>query len=156
MLDKLKASEIKYESIMYKLSLPETAKDNKEYTKLMREQKSMEPLIEKYREYASAENEALVLQEMIANEDDREFRKELEAEQYLMKDRLEAIKEELKIMLLPRDPDDSKSVVIEIRAGAGGEEAALFAADLYRMYTMYSDRRGLNSERISFNETELG
>ena len=156
MLDKIKQAEIKYESIMYKLSEPDTAKDIKEYTRLMREQKSMEPLIEKYREYVSAENEADDLSEMIEAESDPAFKKELENELYALKAKLSDIEDELKIMLLPQDPDDRKSVVIEIRGGAGGEEAALFAADLYRMYTMYADKRGLKTERISWNETELG
>jgi len=156
MLDKLREADIRYESIMYKLSLPETAKDNKEYTRLMREQKSMEPLITKYREYVSLEKELEDLTEMASAESDPDFRKELENEKYTLKQKLSDMSEELKIMLLPQDPDDRKSVVIEIRAGAGGEEAALFAADLYRMYTMYSDKKWLKTERISFNETELG
>ena len=156
MLEKLRQAEIKYESILYKLSDPATTSDIKEYTALMREQKSMEPLILKYREYCAKISEASDLEQMIPGEDDPDFKKELEAELKACRECAALAQEELKILLLPKDPDDQKSVVIEIRAGAGGEEAALFASDLYRMYTMYADKRGLKTERIDWNETELG
>lgn len=156
MLDKLREAEIRYESILHKLSDPSVIADNKEYTKLMREHKLMTPLIEKYRCYVRCEEEIKELTELISLEENPEFRKELENELKRLKELLDICYEELKVLLIPQDPDDLKSVVVEIRAGAGGEEAALFAADLYRMYAMYSDTRGLKTERIGYNETELG
>ena len=156
MLDKLREAEIRYESILHKLSDPSVIADNKEYTKLMREHKLMTPLIEKYRCYIRCEEEVKELTELISLEENPEFRKELENEVKRLKELLDIYYEELKVLLIPQDPDDLKSVVVEIRAGAGGEEAALFAADLYRMYAMYSDTRGLKTERIGYNETELG
>ena len=156
MLDKLREAEIRYESILHKLSDPSVIADNKEYTKLMREHKLMTPLIEKYRCYVRCEEEIKELTELISLEENPEFRKELENEVKRLKELLDIYYEELKVLLIPQDPDDLKSVVVEIRAGAGGEEAALFAADLYRMYAMYSDTRGLKTERIGYNETELG
>jgi len=156
MLDKLREAEIRYESILHKLSDPSVIADNKEYTKLMREHKLMTPLIEKYRCYVRCEEEIKELTELISLEENPEFRKELENEVKRLKALLDIYYEELKVLLIPQDPDDLKSVVVEIRAGAGGEEAALFAADLYRMYAMYSDTRGLKTERIGYNETELG
>ena len=156
MLDKLREAEIRYESILHKLSEPSVIADNKEYTKLMREHKMMTPLIEKYRCYVKCEQEIRELTELASIEENPEFRKELEGEIRRLKELLDRYYEELKVLLIPQDPDDLKSVVVEIRAGAGGEEAALFAADLYRMYAMYSDTRGLKTERIGYNETELG
>ena len=156
MLEKLREAEIRYESMLHRLSEPSVIADNKKYTALMREHKMMTPLIEKYRCYMTCEREIEELTELAACEENPEFRKELENEVRALKERLDAYYEELKILLIPRDPDDLKSVVVEIRAGAGGEEAALFASDLYRMYAMYSDTKGLKTERISFNETELG
>lgn len=156
MLEKLREAEIKYESILYKLSCPETTSDIKAYTALMREQKNMEPLILKFREYNSCLSESEELEGLIASESDLDFRRELEGELSACREKLKNAEEELKILFLPKDPDDRKSVMIEIRAGAGGEEAALFAADLYRMYTMYADKKGLKTERIDWSETELG
>ena len=156
MLEKLREAEIRYESMLHRLSEPSVIADNKQYTALMREHKMMTPLIEKYRSYIECQREIDELTELALCEDNPDFRRELENEIRALKDRLEEYYEELKILLIPRDPDDLKSVVVEIRAGAGGEEAALFASDLYRMYAMYSDTKGLKTERISFNETELG
>lgn len=156
MIEKLKEAEIRYESILHSLSEPGAMANVNGYAKLMREQKLLYPLVKKYREYKNIEKEIDELCELIEAENGSEFKKELENELYLAKARLNECENELKVLLIPNDPDDNKSVIIEIRAGAGGEEAALFAADLYRMYTMYADIRGLKTERLSSNPTELG
>lgn len=156
MIDKLREAEIRYESMLHSLSEPQIIADNKEYTRLMKEEKLLYPLVEKYRAYKRIESEIEELIELIGLEESLEFKRELEGELRDAKVRLEECENELKVLLIPKDPDDQKSVIVEIRAGAGGEEAALFAADLYRMYTMYADMRGLKTERISSNETELG
>ncbi len=156
MLSKLKEAETRYEQIMQKLSLPETVSDKGLYKALMKEQKMLSPIIEKYREYLSAERQISDAKELISESDDAEMRKFAEDELKDAKALSEKLLEELKILLLPRDPNDDKNVVVEIRAGAGGEEAALFAAVLYRMYTMYAACEGFKTELVEANETGLG
>ena len=156
MLSKLKETEKRYASIEEELAKPDTVSDLEKYTKLIKEYKSLTPVVEKYREYESTRRGAEDARELMASEEDPEMRSLAEEEYYTLRDRLPAIEEELKVLLLPRDPNDDKNVIVEIRAGAGGEEAALFAGDLYRMYTMYADIKGFKTERISFNETGLG
>ncbi len=156
MLNKLREAEEKFERMNDSLADPAIVNNQDEYRKLMREVKNMTPLIEKYRAYmkqAEAFEEAKML---LADSPDPDFKLLLEEEYKATKQSMEALLEELKIMLLPKDPNDNKSVIVEIRAGAGGEEAALFAADLYRMYTMYADIMRFKTERISANETGLG
>ena len=157
MFDKLEAVESRYEQIAIELSRPETAADGALFTKLMKEHAELSQIVEKYREYKSAkasENEALeILSESGLEKDFKEL-----AEEELKEARaaLEKISGELKLLLLPKDPNDEKNVIVEIRGGAGGEEAALFAGSLYRMYNMYSESKRWNAEVISVNETELG
>ena len=157
MFDKLEAVESRYEQIAIELSRPETAADGALFTKLMKEHAALSQIVEKYREYKSAkasENEALeILSESGLEKDFKEL-----AEEELKEARaaLEKISGELKLLLLPKDPNDEKNVIVEIRGGAGGEEAALFAGSLYRMYNMYSESKRWNAEVISANETELG
>ncbi|MBR5165495.1 MAG: peptide chain release factor 1 [Ruminococcus sp.] len=157
MFEKLALMERKYDEISARLSDPETVSDNKLYTQLMREYKNMTPIIEKYREYKKAEssnNEARELLE--AGGLDREFKEMAQAELEESKAAMEELTQELKVLLLPKDPNDDKSVIIEIRGGAGGEEASLFANSLYRMYTMYAEAKGWKQEVLSANPTELG
>lgn len=157
MLDKLKSIEEKYDEISESLYKPEIIADIDEYRHLMREQKRLLPVVEKYRELkkamADAEESASLLNEGI---DDRDFREMAEEELESSKRRAEALREEIKILLLPRDPNDDRNVIIEIRGGAGGEEAALFVGVLFRMYTMYAESKGWKSEVLYANETELG
>ena len=156
MISRLKDTEIRFSSIEKELGNPEVISDVDRYTKLMKEYKFLSPLVEKYRLYEKTASDAEGAKELMESESDPEM-KELAAEEYYAKrDELVKLEDELKIMLLPRDPNDEKNVIVEIRAGAGGEEAALFAGDLYRMYTMYADIKGFKTERISFNETGLG
>ena len=157
MLNKLKDVEAKYEFIEKELADPATVSDNEKYKKLMREYKQLTPVVEKYREYMTVKTEmegALAISSDSSCESDmRELARE-EFEQ--LKDESAALEEELKILLLPKDENDDKNVVVEIRAGAGGEEAALFAYVLYRMYNMYAQSAGFKTELIGCNETELG
>ena len=138
------------------LADPAIVNNQEEYKKLMREVKNMTPLIEQYRAYKKQEAAFEEAKEMLADSPDPDFKELLEEEYKSSKQNMETLLEELKIMLLPKDPNDNKSVIVEIRAGAGGEEAALFAADLYRMYTMYADTMRYKTERMSCNETGLG
>ncbi|MDE6031180.1 MAG: peptide chain release factor 1 [Oscillospiraceae bacterium] len=155
MLDKLKSAEARYDEINMKLSDPTVISDNGAYCELMREQKSLTPLIEKYREYRKCEK-SFEDAEAALEDSDPELR-EMAREEYALNKRLkEELAEELKILLLPRDPDDDRNVIVEIRGGAGGEEAALFANSMFRMYSMYAAGRGWKIEVISSNPTELG
>lgn len=157
MFEKLESVENRYDQISIELSRPETAGDSALLRRLMKEHAELAPIVEKYREYkkaAAAEAEALEIIESGGN--DRELKELAEEELKEARGNIEKISEELKILLLPKDPNDSRNVIIEIRAGTGGEEAALFAGTLYRMYNMYSESKGFKPEVISANETELG
>ena len=155
MIDKLSDAEARFSRIESSLSDPETVSDIEKYTKLMKEHRALLPLIEKYREYKKVKNDADGARELMES-GESELR-ELAREEYRENtERLGALEEELKLLLLPRDPNDDKNVIVEIRAGAGGEEAALFAGVLYRMYTMYADSAGFKCELVSANETGLG
>lgn len=154
MLTKLQDAEKRFEDIEAALADPATMADMEKYTALMKERKNIAPAIEKYREYkkvCSDTEEARILME-----EDPEMR-EIAAEEYKAgKEALARLEEELTILLLPKDPNDDKNVVVEIRACAGGDEAALFAGVLYRMYSMYADSRRYKTEVVSMNETGLG
>ncbi len=157
MFEKLEAVENRYDQISIELSRPETAEDSGLLRRLMKEYAELAPIVEKYREYkkaGAAETEALEIIE--SGGGDRELKELAEEELKEARENIEKISEELKILLLPKDPNDSRNVIIEIRAGTGGEEAALFAGTLYRMYNMYSESKGFKPEVISANETELG
>lgn len=157
MLNKLKDAELRFVHIEEELALPETVSDQEKYKALMKEYKQLTPVIEKYREHKSCEqqmNDALEIAD--DSEGDSDMRELARAEYEQLKDALANFTEELKILLLPKDENDDKNVIVEIRAGAGGEEAALFAYVLYRMYNMYAQTQGFKCELIGCNETELG
>lgn len=157
MFEKLAIMEQKYEEISARLSEPETVSDNKLYTKLMRDYKNMTPIIEKYRQYKTAENSYNEAKELLDEGGlDKDFREMAQSELEEAKSDMDTCTQELKVLLLPKDPNDDKNVIIEIRGGAGGEEASLFANSLYRMYTMYAEARGWKQEILSANPTELG
>lgn len=157
MLDKLREIELKYESLNERLCERDVASNIEEYTKIMKEQKALAPVVEKYREYIKIENDMNEAKELLdAGGLEPDFKEMVKEEFESAKGELEVCAEELKILLLPGDPNDSKNVIVEIRGGAGGEEASLFAGDLYRMYSMYAEAKGWKSEIISANETELG
>ncbi len=157
MFDKLETVVNRYEQIAVELSRPETAVDNAVFTKLMKEHAELTPLVEKYREYTAAKNSEKEALEILSESGlDKDFKELAEEELKTAKADIERCSEELKILLLPKDPNDDKNVIVEIRGGAGGEEAALFAGSLYRMYTMYSESKRWSIEVINANETELG
>lgn len=157
MLEKIGMAQARYEELGIKLSEPVAAADNKLYSKLMREYKSLEPLVEKYSEYQKAQSDYEDAKSSYESAgDDADFKKMAQEEMQSARELMEKYTEELKVLLLPRDPDDDKNVIIEIRAGAGGEEAALFANSMFRMYSMYAARQGWKTEVLSENPTELG
>ncbi len=157
MFDKLEAVVNRYEQIGIELTRPDVASDNEQFRKLMKEYSELAPIAEKYRQYTSAkqaEEEALEI--LSESGGDKELRELAEEQLKESKENIETFSEELKILLLPKDPNDEKNVIVEIRAGAGGEEAALFAGSLYRMFTMYAESRHWKTEIVNANETELG
>ncbi len=156
MLDKLKEAEEKFIEIEKNLSDSEIIADQTKYTALMKEYKRLSPIIEKYREYKGFVKMQKDAEELLADKPDEEMKLLAQEELSEAKEGIEKCTNELKILLLPRDENDDKNVVIEIRAGAGGDEAALFSYVLYRMYTMYAESVGWKTELLSVNETGLG
>ena len=157
MFDKLETVVNRYEQISVELSRPETAGDNLLFTKLMKEHAELTPIVEKYREYTAAKTSEKEALEILSESGlDKDFKELAEEELKTAKADIERCSDELKILLLPKDPNDDKNVIVEIRGGAGGEEAALFAGTLYRMYTMYSESKRWSIEVLNANETELG
>lgn len=157
MFEKLKLTEQKYEEISNKLTDPEVIGDNKLYASLMKEYKNLTPVVEKYREYVRCKKTMEDARELLDEAGgDKEMKELAQLEFDESREALETLGEELKILLLPKDPNDEKNVIIEIRGGAGGEEASLFAGSLYRMYTMYAETRRWKTEILNSNETELG
>lgn len=156
MIDNLKETESKYIQLEARLADPDVVSDMEKYRTLMKEYKALSPIVEKYREYRSFDTAEAEAKEMLSLEDDDEMKKMCEEEIRQSKEQKERCLEELKILLLPKDPDDDKNVIMEIRAGAGGEEAALFSGVLFRMYSMYAASCGWKAEVVEQNETELG
>ena len=156
MLDKLKEAEEKFITIEKDLSDSEIISDQTKYTALMKEYKRLSPIIEKYREYKGYVRMQSDAEELLSDKPDEEMKALAQEELQEAKSGIEKCTDELKILLLPRDENDDKNVVIEIRAGAGGDEAALFSYVLYRMYTMYAESVGWKTELLSVNETGLG
>ncbi len=156
MLDKLNAVEERFEKVNELICLPETVSDQKKYAELMRELKNLTPIVEAFRAYKRALQDIEDAKEMLSEHPDKELKEMLESEIEDGKERVSILNDELKVLLLPKDPNDDKNVIIEIRAGAGGEEAALFGNSLFRMYSMYSESRGWKPEVLSINETGLG
>lgn len=156
-IEKLTRVEDRFREIEQMLTLPSVVSNNKEYSKLIKEYKSIEPTILKFREYKEAERNLREADEMMRDSSlESELRELAEDEYKEYRELEERLMGELKILLMPRDPNDSRNVIVEIRQGAGGEEAALFAADLFRMYSMYANSRRFSVEIAGINETELG
>lgn len=153
MFEKLEEAIKKYEDTESKLSDPAVAADIAEYKRLMRERKALGPLVEKYLEYKSAKKSMEDAEALLS---DPEIKELAQDEYRRSKQSFERLEEEIQTLLLPRDPNDDRNVIIEIRGGAGGEEAALFASSLYRMYTMYAVSAGFKYGLLNFNETGLG
>lgn len=157
MFEKLSAVEKKFEEINEKLCDPQVVSDIEQYTSLMKELKNLTPVVEKFREYKKLKesyNEAKMLLDEGGLEKD--FREMVQQEYEEAGENMEKAEQELKVLLLPKDPNDDRNVIVEIRGGAGGEEAALFAGTLFRMYSMYAETKGWKPEILSSNPTELG
>jgi peptide chain release factor 1 len=157
MLKKLSHADDRYREIEQMLTLPEVIANNKEYQKLIKEYNKLSEIVLKYREFLKTEKEMNEADDMMRDSSlDPELRELAEEDFKDRREACDALSEELKMLLMPRDPNDSRNVVVELRQGAGGEEAALFAYDIYRMYSMYAANRGFKIEVINLNETELG
>ena len=153
MFEKLEDVEKRFEEVSKKISDPEVIARQSEWQKLMKEHAAMVDVVEKYREYKKANKDLEQAKEMLK---DKELKELAEMEIEEIKEKLPKIEEELKILLIPKDPDDDKNIICEIRAGAGGEEAALFAGTLFRMYSMYAENRHWKIDVLNENETGLG
>ena len=153
MLDKLKSICDKYEELCAKSEQPDFYADPKKAAKLLREKNDLEPIVDAYRQYLQAEQEMQDAQELMADPEMKELCQETYAAAKAQKAQLY---EQLQILLLPKDPNDDKNVIVEIRGGVGGEESALFAHSLFRMYTMYAAKMGWSVELMNYSETELG
>ncbi|MEF9955021.1 MAG: peptide chain release factor 1 [Clostridium sp.] len=156
MFDRLDDLLIRYEELMEELNNPSVAEDQKKFRKIMKEQSDLAPLVDTYRQYKQANQDAKDSLTLLTEESDEEMRDMAKEELLDAKKRIEQLEEELKILLLPKDPNDDKNVMVEIRAGAGGDEAALFASELYRMYVRFSERNRWKTELVSINENGIG
>ncbi len=156
MFEKLSFIESRHEELSVKISDPAVIADQDTWRKLCKEHSDITPIVDKYREYKAAKETIEEANLLLETETDKEFKEMLQAEIVESKEKIEALSEELKILLLPKDPNDDKNVIVEIRGGAGGDEAALFAAELYRMYSMYAEARRWKIEVLSSNVTDIG
>ena len=153
MFEKLEAIEKRYEELTKEISDPELISNQAEWRKAMKEHAGLEELVQKFREYKKVKQEMEEAEELMQ---DPEMRELAETEYYDKKEKLPKLEEELKFLLIPKDPDDDKNIICEIRAGAGGEEAALFAGTLFRMYSMYAEKKHWKVEILNENDTGLG
>lgn len=156
MFDKLEEFIKRFDEINEMLMDPEVVNDQKRYQSLMKEHKQITPIVEKYKEYKNVKQSIIDAEDMLKNESDADLREMAKEELDVNKSKVEPLEEELKILLLPVDPNDEKDVIMEIRAGAGGDEAGLFAAELFRMYSMYADKCGYKVEVMDENESGIG
>lgn len=156
MFNKLAFTEQRYEELSQKISDPEIIADQDRWRKLCKENAEITPIVEKYREYKKAKQAIDDAKEMLAGNTDKDFEELLYLEIDENKKHIEELEKELEVLLLPKDPNDEKNVIVEIRGGTGGDEAALFAASLFRMYSMYAENRRWKIEIINTNQTELG
>ena len=156
MFDKLEDLLVRLEEILSELNEPGVANDPARFQKLMKEQSELQPIVDAYKEYKACQQTVEESLMMLDEESDEEMREMLKEELSDAKSRIEELETELKILLLPKDPNDSKNVIVEIRAGAGGDEAALFAAEIYRMYVKYAESRRWKTELMSLNENGIG
>lgn len=156
MFDKLENLLIRFEELLGELGQPDVAGNPEHFQKLMKEQSDLQPVVDTYQEYKKCRQTEEDSLSMLEEESDEEMREMLKEELAESKKRMAELEKELKILLLPKDPNDNKNVIVEIRAGAGGDEAALFAADIYRMYVKYAESRRWKTEMLSLNENGIG
>ena len=156
MFDKLEDLLIRFEELMGELSSPDVTSNQERFRKLMKEQSDLTPIVEAYRDYKKSKQDIADSLEMLEAESDEDMREMLKEELNDAKKRVEELEEKLKILLLPKDPNDDKNVIVEIRAGAGGDEAALFAAEMYRLYVHYAEGRRWKVETLEMEEIGIG
>ncbi|MFY9214527.1 MAG: peptide chain release factor 1 [Tissierellaceae bacterium] len=156
MLEKLAFIEKKYKELTNRAMDPELVKDIQEYQRVMKEHSELEPIVNKYREYSSYMDELEGAKEMLSEKLDDEMKEMVREEIKELEDNISQLEEEIKILLIPKDPNDHKNVIVEIRAGAGGDEAALFAGVLFRMYSMYAEKNNWKVELMDSNEIGIG
>jgi peptide chain release factor 1 len=156
MIDKLRQIHTRYEEVEQRLSDPNITGDQRAFREAMREQKQLAPIVEAYHSYERLLGELEGAHEMMMSADDPELQQMAEAEYAELRRRRETMEEELRVLLIPADPDDSKDCIVEIRAGTGGDEAGLFAGDLFRMYSRYAESKGWKLETLDFSESGLG
>lgn len=156
MFDQLDDILIRYEELMLELGSPDITNDPNRFRQLMKDQAEMTPVVEAYTKYKQAKQDLEDSLLMLEEESDEEMRQMLKDEMSDAKERISDLENQLKVLLLPKDPNDDKNVFVEIRAGAGGDEAALFAAELYRLYNRYAERRHWKTELVSVNENGIG
>lgn len=156
MFDRLDDILIHYEELMLELNNPSVTEDQKRFRKLMKEQSDLAPIVEAYKEYKRANQDVEDSLALLEEESDEEMREMAKEELSDAKKKIEELEKQLKVLLLPKDPNDDKNIIMEIRAGAGGEEAALFASELYRMYVNYADSQRWKTELISLSESGIG
>lgn len=156
MFDKLEDLLIRYEELMGELNEPDVANNQERFRKLMKEQSDLTPIVEAYKEYKKCKEDIEDSLSMLEEESDEDMRDMLKEELNEAKKRVEELEQELKILLLPKDPNDDKNVIVEIRAGAGGDEAALFAAEMYRLYVHYAEKQHWKVETMNVDEIGIG
>lgn len=156
MFDKLDFIVEKYQEMSLKVSDPEVINDQPTWQKYIKEMGEMEPIVKKYEEYKKAKTDFAEAKDIVENESDEEMRDLAKMEVSELEDKIEELEGELKILLLPKDPNDEKNVILEVRAGTGGEEAALFGQDLLRMYMRYAERHRWKTELMDINDTGIG
>ncbi len=156
LLDKLESIKNRFTDVEMQLSSPEAMKDMKRYTQLSRDYKEMKAVVEKYYLYKNLSSNLENAKNVFANEKDNDFKEMARAEVEELTSKIEKLEEEIRLLLIPVDPEDSKNAIVEIRAGTGGDEASIFAGDLYRMYTKFCERRGLSVDLVDFTPGTAG
>ena len=156
MLEKLQSLEDKYQELNEQLSQPEIIADQARYQKYAKAHSDLTDIVTAYREYKSVLQQLADTREMLEQDQDEEFRQMLTEELTNLQEQQTSLEHQLRVALLPRDPDDDKSVIMEIRAGTGGEEAALFAGDLFRMYSRYAEEKGWKTDIMDVHYTDIG
>lgn len=156
MLGKLREIAARYEELGRQLAEPEVLSDSERYVKLLKQRRELEPIVEKYREYERLRRELEQARALLEEETEGELRELARAEVRVLEEKLPQCEQELKLLLLPKDPNDERNVILEIRAGTGGAEATLFAADLLRMYTRYAERQGWRVQLLDVSESDIG
>ena len=156
LLEKLKGVEVRFNEVAQKIIDPEIIADMRSYVQYNKEYKDLEPIVKAYQEYSGLLSNMRQAEEILNDEPDEEMRELAELELEESRERIQSLEEEIKVLLIPKDPEDSKNAVVEIRAGTGGDEAGIFAGDLYRMYQRYCDRLGWKTELMDFTEGSSG